>query len=101
MDLAELICSEEFENLDPETNYHEADLEKLFDDEPRVQSAQKQMEEKTDQQETEPKRRETDDIEWTEEQELQFHVDKYLGAAVVAYKVLPTRDDDNVSVSWK
>ncbi len=43
--LAELICSKEFENPDPETNWHEADLDDLFDDEPEVQIVQKEMEE--------------------------------------------------------
>ncbi len=61
--LAELICLEEFENPDPEMNWHEADLDDLFDGEPRVLSVQKEAEKKTDQQEMELNRRETEDSE--------------------------------------
>ncbi len=92
--LVELICSEEHENPDPGSNWHKADLEDLFDNELEMQKVQEETEkeaERSEQQETEVKRREISESEGTEAQDIRYHVSKYLNTAVVAYKVLPTK----------
>ncbi len=49
--LVELICSEEFENPDPDTNWHKAELDDLFDDEPEMQIIQKEAEKEAEEKE--------------------------------------------------
>ncbi len=92
--LAELICTGEYENPEPDMNWHKAKFEDLFDDEPIMPKIREEAEEepkRTEQQETEVKKIEFSHSQKIEAQDLRFHMDKYLNAAVVAYKVLPTK----------
>ncbi len=92
--LVELICMEEYENPESGTNWHKADFEDLFDDEPgmpKIQEETNKEAEKVEQQETELKTWEFGEDERMEAHDIRYHVDKYLNVAVVAYKVLLTK----------
>ncbi len=54
------------------------------------EEAEKEME-NTEQQETEVKKWEFSEVEKVEDQDIRYHMKKYLNVAVVAYKVLPTK----------
>ncbi|MCP3683422.1 MAG: hypothetical protein GY861_12110 [bacterium] len=92
--MAELICMREYTDPEPGINWHKANFEDLFDDEPGMPKIREEIDkeaETSDQQETEIKRREFSEAEKIEAQDIRHHVNKYLNVAVVAYKVLPNK----------
>ncbi|MCP3684352.1 MAG: hypothetical protein GY861_16870, partial [bacterium] len=92
--MAELICTREYTDPEPGVNWHKANFEDLFDDEPGKPPIREEITkeaENLEQQEMAIKRREFNEADRIEAQDTWHHVNKYLNVAVVAYKVLPNK----------